>query len=197
MPDGRHITTADIIQATELSREKVSDALKKLKDKTIIARCIVGTDERQYSYFINPFLFVKGVKINATLEEMFRHSPFYNRRLITPINTDIFALNKQIQFFRLWQYLLPEIVTMRLTGAEMAVLLFIASHVQYNTSAFSHKNGVPYTPENIAAECGLKSRKVKEALKRFIELGFIYIDSDNITYVNPFLIGKGEKFDIQ
>lgn len=56
---------------TGLSLKTIDRLLKRLKEQQIIGRNSVG---REVQYFMNPWLFMRGKRINKTLYEMFKNS---------------------------------------------------------------------------------------------------------------------------
>lgn len=59
-----------IVNVSGMSRGKLNDVLNSLKSKDIIYR---GTNSQGIQYFVNPWLFCKGTRINSVLKTMFRN----------------------------------------------------------------------------------------------------------------------------
>lgn len=68
--NGVDIGTEKLIQITGMSRSKVYETIDSLHKKDIIYR---GKNSRSRQYFINPWLFSKGNRINKVLKGMFRN----------------------------------------------------------------------------------------------------------------------------
>lgn len=71
---GRNRTPTEefIAEWCNVSVRSVSDALKGLVKKMLIAKVLVGEGKKQNQYYVNPWLVTKGRKVNATLKSMFR-----------------------------------------------------------------------------------------------------------------------------
>ncbi len=74
--NGVPLTPNHICQLTNVSRSTVFDTLDILVKKRILAKTKVGNDVK---YFINPYLFCRGNRINKTLHSMFKDSKWYDR----------------------------------------------------------------------------------------------------------------------
>lgn len=70
-PNGRFLARSYIAMETGLSERTVDRLLHGLKDKRVLARTTSG---REVQYFMNPYLFMRGKRINKTLHEMFKNS---------------------------------------------------------------------------------------------------------------------------
>ncbi len=68
--NGKPMGTEDLVKATGMSRTMVYDALCTLTKKDIIYR---GRNSKERQYFINPWIFCKGNRINLVLKTMFRN----------------------------------------------------------------------------------------------------------------------------
>lgn len=68
--DGNMLTFDYIVDLSGLSRSTVSEALNSLIEKDILYR---GRNAKERQYFINPWLFCKGNRINNVLKTMFRN----------------------------------------------------------------------------------------------------------------------------
>ena len=71
----KEITVKDIADFTGISERKMSDVLKTLKKKYLIATVSVGKGKIQLQYYVNPWVATKGSAVNATLKTMFRNYP--------------------------------------------------------------------------------------------------------------------------
>jgi hypothetical protein len=60
----------DIVRLARISRGKTSETLNKLFKKDVLYR---GKNSKGIQYFINPWLFCKGNRINAVLKTMFKN----------------------------------------------------------------------------------------------------------------------------
>jgi hypothetical protein len=68
--DGRDIGTEDLVEITKLSRSLTYETIESLTDKDIIYR---GRNSKNRQYFVNPWLFCKGNRINPVLKTMFKN----------------------------------------------------------------------------------------------------------------------------
>lgn len=64
------IGTEDLIEITGMSRSVLYETIKSLVDKDVIYR---GKNSRNMQYYINPWLFCKGNRINTVLKNMFKN----------------------------------------------------------------------------------------------------------------------------
>ncbi len=69
--NGKFITPNDIERETKLSKRTVLRSIEKLVDKKIFHK---GRTGKEFQLYANPFLFVRGVRINRTLYDMFSSS---------------------------------------------------------------------------------------------------------------------------
>ena len=74
-PNGTDITSKHLIEITGLSNGAVHDTINSLVKKDIIYK---GKNSKNRQYFINPWLFCKGNRINKVLKTMFKN---YNIRI--------------------------------------------------------------------------------------------------------------------
>lgn len=70
-PNGKLLNRAYIALEMGQSERTVDRILQGLKSKKVISHNYVGKDVQ---YFVNPWLFMKGQRINKTLYEMFQNS---------------------------------------------------------------------------------------------------------------------------
>jgi hypothetical protein len=68
--NGKDITTEDLINLTGLSRNVFYETVKELAKKDII---YIGKNSKNRQYFVNPWLFCKGNRINKVLRTMFKN----------------------------------------------------------------------------------------------------------------------------
>ena len=68
--NGKDITTEDLINLTGLSRNVFYETVKELAKKDII---YIGKNSKNRQYFVNPWLFCKGSRINKVLRTMFKN----------------------------------------------------------------------------------------------------------------------------
>ena len=68
--NGKDITTEDLINLTGLSRNVFYETVKELAKKDII---YIGKNSKNRQYFVNPWLFCKGNRINKVLKTMFKN----------------------------------------------------------------------------------------------------------------------------
>ena len=69
--NGEFLNQQDIIKASKLSKMTVYNSIERLVDKKILHKGVTG---KEYQLFMNPFIFMKGIKVNKTLCSMFAKS---------------------------------------------------------------------------------------------------------------------------
>lgn len=69
--NGNFLTPQDIEKYTELNRRTITRSINKLVTVKILHKGKTGKD---YQLYANPFIFMKGSRINKTLTAMFRNS---------------------------------------------------------------------------------------------------------------------------
>lgn len=72
MGKGHALNNGDIEELTGLSKKTIIKLMTELVDHKILARCISG---RSYKYFVNPYIYCRGGRVNKTLEVMFKDFP--------------------------------------------------------------------------------------------------------------------------
>ena len=80
--NGQPLTRQQISDKTGLSINTVDRLLQGLKKVQVIGRNVVG---REVQYFMNPYLFMRGKRINWTLRDMFQNTDWakeYEKKLI-------------------------------------------------------------------------------------------------------------------
>lgn len=70
-PNGKLLTRSFIASDLKLSERSVDRALQGLKTKKVISHNYIG---KEVQYFVNPWIFMKGKRINKTLYDMFKNS---------------------------------------------------------------------------------------------------------------------------
>jgi len=68
--NGNVLNQGDLVRLSGLSRATVSDVIKSLVQKNILYQ---GRNGKETQYFVNPWLFCKGNRINKVLKTMFRN----------------------------------------------------------------------------------------------------------------------------
>lgn len=68
--NGRDIGTEDLVGITNMARRTVFETINSLTDKDILYR---GKNSKNRQYFVNPWLFCKGNRINKVLRTMFKN----------------------------------------------------------------------------------------------------------------------------
>jgi len=68
--NGKDITTDDLIELTGLGRSTTFRTIASLVDKDILYR---GRNSKNRQFFVNPWLFCKGNRINKVLKTMFKN----------------------------------------------------------------------------------------------------------------------------
>jgi len=81
-PNGNDITPDDLLRITGLCKSILYDTINSLSKKDIIYK---GNNSRNRQYFINPWLFCKGNRINRVLKTMFKN---YRIRVLGGIKWD-------------------------------------------------------------------------------------------------------------
>lgn len=71
--NGKHLSREYISLDTGMGLSTVDRLLGKLKEEKVISHNHLG---REVKYFMNPFIFMRGRRINKTLHEMFKNSPW-------------------------------------------------------------------------------------------------------------------------
>lgn len=69
--NGQPLNRQYIADYTGLSIKTVDKILQGLKEKQVIGRNVVG---REVQYYMNPWIFMRGQRINRTLYDMFKNS---------------------------------------------------------------------------------------------------------------------------
>lgn len=76
------------------------------------------------------------------------------------------------------------------------ILLSLCKHMQYadkNQIVFVNK----YVKEIICSECGVKIKRVEQAIKQFVESGLLLRQARGVYLVNPYIISRGKWEDIK
>ena len=82
--NGNFLSQKDIITLTKLGKKTVYNSIEKLVSKKILHKGITG---KEYQLFMNPFIFMRGTKVNKTLYAMFKKSKWNkNKRHQKPKN---------------------------------------------------------------------------------------------------------------
>lgn len=68
--NGRDIGTEDLVGITKMARRMVYEVINSLTEKDILYR---GKNSKNRQYFVNPWLFCKGNRINKVLRTMFKN----------------------------------------------------------------------------------------------------------------------------
>lgn len=68
--NGRVLDFEDLVDISGMSRGKLSEVLNGLKNADIIYK---GVNSKGFQYFVNPWIYCKGVRINAVLKTMFKN----------------------------------------------------------------------------------------------------------------------------
>jgi len=69
-PNGNDITSEDLVALTGLGRTKLFETIDSLVKKDVIYK---GKNSKGRQYFMNPWLFCKGNRINKVLKAMFKN----------------------------------------------------------------------------------------------------------------------------
>jgi hypothetical protein len=72
LQNGRYLTRSHIAEDLEQSERQVDRTLDKLKENEVLKR-VLGA-RREVSFIMNPWLFMKGKRINRTLYDLFKNS---------------------------------------------------------------------------------------------------------------------------
>lgn len=82
--NGNFLSQKDIIALTKLGKKTVYNSIEKLVSKKILHKGVTG---KEYQLFMNPFIFMRGTKVNKTLCSMFAKSKWNkNKRHQKPKN---------------------------------------------------------------------------------------------------------------
>jgi sugar-specific transcriptional regulator TrmB len=68
--DGKDIGTEELVKITKLSRSLVYETIESLIKKDILYK---GKNSKNRQYFVNPWIFCKGNRINRVLKTMFKN----------------------------------------------------------------------------------------------------------------------------
>lgn len=68
--NGRCVDFNALVQITGMSRGKTHETLKSLLKQDILYK---GSNSKGIQYFVNPWIYCKGIRINAVLKTMFRN----------------------------------------------------------------------------------------------------------------------------
>ena len=72
LPNGRYLTRSHIAAELEQSERQVDRTIESLKEKEVLKK-VLGA-RREVSIIVNPWLFMRGKRINKTLHAMFKNS---------------------------------------------------------------------------------------------------------------------------
>ena len=76
------------------------------------------------------------------------------------------------------------------------ILLALCRHMHFadkNQIVFVNK----YVKDIICAECGVKTKRVEQAVKQFVEAGLLKRQARGVYLVNPYIISRGKWEDIK
>lgn len=68
--NGKELNVDDFVELSGMSRDKAFRTIKTLIDKDILYK---GKNSKNVQYFVNPWLFSRGTRINKVLKRMFRN----------------------------------------------------------------------------------------------------------------------------
>ena len=68
--NGNELSFEKMVEISGISKGKLSETIKNLIDKDILYK---GKNSKNTQYFVNPWLFCKGNRINKVLKTMFKH----------------------------------------------------------------------------------------------------------------------------
>ena len=71
-PNGKALTRSYIAEEIGQSERQIDRTLDKLREKQVLKKAL--GDNREVHFIMNPWLFMKGKKINKTLYELFKNS---------------------------------------------------------------------------------------------------------------------------
>ena len=107
---------------------------------------------------------------------------------------DAFFFNPSTEFIKLWDCIVPALTDIKLSGAEMAVLLCMAAHTEYDSFVVVHPSGRHLNSTDLMAETSLSENTVKSAVLKLKDKSLIAISlfGKAYTYImNPYVFGKG------
>lgn len=76
------------------------------------------------------------------------------------------------------------------------ILLALCKHMQFadkDQIVFVNK----YVKDIICAECGIKTKRVEQAIKQFVEAGLLKRRARGVYLVNPYIISRGKWEDVK
>lgn len=196
MRSGQYITTENISHDCNTCMDSVKNALKSLRDAGIIATAKTGNYNM---YIINPFVLCPGRSCNKTLLDTFKHTPQFQRLYITALQNrmlktsdDRIIFPTKAKFVKLWTSVLPHILDLRLSGAEITVLLACLANLRYESCEVAYMNGKPIDAKGLAAYTGLSVKTVYKAINR-LEIYDLLNVENGVYVVSPFLAIRGNK----
>lgn len=68
--NGKELSVDDLVELSGMSRDKAFKVVKSLIDKDILYK---GKNSKNVQYFVNPWLFSKGTRVNRVLKRMFKN----------------------------------------------------------------------------------------------------------------------------
>lgn len=86
--NGKELNVEDVAELSGMSRNKAFEVVKGLIEKDILYK---GKNSKNVQYFVNPWLFSKGTRVNRVLKRMFK-----NYRIRTKNNVKWGELNEKM-----------------------------------------------------------------------------------------------------
>lgn len=205
----RILTRSDIVLGCNVSPDAVKKDMKRLRRLGILTEVKI---EDRIKIIVNPFVYCRGSKANATLLEIFKDTPQYrdsfckvSKREVDVID-NLIKLEDTVTFTKMWTDNYPNVINQKLTGGEFAVLILCMSYVKRLDGVLVHRNGKLLTFENIVGMTNLSTWTVEKAINKFINIHFLA----NTEFVrpstgeiikcyaiNPLLCAKSEKVELE
>lgn len=83
-----------------------------------------------------------------------------------------------------------------LSSSLNPILLALCRHMNFadkDQIIFVNK----YVKDLICAECGVKTKRVEQAIKQFVEVGLLKREARGVYLVNPYIISRGKWEDVK
>ena len=109
---------------------------------------------------------------------------------------DTITIPKEETFKKMYDQSIRAVIDCKLSGADYAIMLYMASNLRYQSNAVQHPNGRLITRETLTSEMGLNKETVKRAIRSLISQGIIVeVDSTvgKVFVVNPYIFNVGDK----
>ncbi len=102
---------------------------------------------------------------------------------------------KEEQFVKMYRNSVSLLNTSKLTGAEYAIVLYLASNLRYQSNIAKYENGKLINRENLKRDLQFNEETVKRAIRKLITEGIlceISSTAGKVFVMNPFIFNVGE-----